>query len=535
MYSIGVDFGTASCRAILYNSYSEKTIKTVSYYYKDDEMIGNLQNSIKKEQQILQDPQQYIDGLIAVVTTLMNDQLIDKKLIVAMGIDFTSCTCLPVDKNFMPYSQVPIFKNEPNAYAKLWKSHSAQKEANHINDVLKDELLLSRYGGSISSEWLLPKLLEVKNDAPALFKEMDLYIEAGDWLVSKLTNTISRSSCHAGFKGLWEKKNGYLSQRLLNDIDSDFSTIYDTKLRGTVQSVGTIAGTLCEEFSELLNLHDQVAVSVSLIDAHAAVPGAKISTPGVLQVVMGTSTCHLLLSEEECIIPGVAGVVEDGILPGLYAYEAGQAAVGDLFASFIQEQLPPKYSEAAHENNQNIYDYLNSIAEKEQHKEHGLVILDWHHGNRSPYMNQQLSGVVIGEKLSTTAIDRYRALLESTAFGTRQIIELFTNHGVAVNEIIFTGGIPLKNEFLMQLYADVLQRPIQVISVPEIPAVGAARLAIQASGKSTNRDNSKVQSKVYQATKNTYEEKYTLYQKLGETLHKDDVMRMLFSMQNEGD
>lgn len=531
MYSIGVDFGTASCRAVLYNCKTGKIDKISKYEYKNH----RVEKLKTKELQVLQDPQEYLTGLIQVIRELQSGKMVEKNAIQAIGIDFTSCTCLPVNDKLQSLSQIEIYQNEPNAYAKLWKSHSAQNEANQINAVLKDESILTRYGGTISSEWLLPKLLEVKHDAPLLYDDMVYYMEAGDWLVSLLTNTISRSSCHAGFKGLWEKETGYLSSDLLAQIDADFSTIYQTKLKGNVQSVGTVAGNLCTEFVELLGLHDDVAVSVSLIDAHAAVPGARIDEAGVLQIVMGTSTCHLLLSDTQRMIPGVAGVVKDGILPGLYAYEAGQAAVGDLFASFITEQLPAKYSEQAKENGQDIFTYLNTLAQKEAAIEHGLVILDWHHGNRSPYMNQQLTGVVIGEKLSTTAIDRYRALVESTAFGTRQILELFVDNDVAIHKIVCTGGIPIKNDYLMQVYADVLQYDLHVISVPEIPAVGAARLAMQARNQSAVMEDESLTSRIFKPQNNKYEKQYTMYKTLGKTLHNSEVMQLLADFQSEGE
>lgn len=523
MYSIGLDYGTTSCRGVLYNAITGLVEHQVQFEYPHGVIKG------KKNQQFLQNPQDYIDAFLFIIHRIINESMVNITDIKAVGIDFTSCTCLPVQKDFNHFLQQDDNKTQNfDAYAKLWKSHSAEKEAVHITAVLKDTEIMNYYGGAVSSEWLLPKLLELKNDNYELFNHMEYFMEAGDWLVSLLTNNLSRSSCHAGFKGLYQSEEASISKELLREIDEDFEDIYSTKLRGKIDKVGTTAGFLSEEFLKLTGLSKNTQIATSIIDAHAALPGARITSTNVLQIVMGTSSCHLLLSENQVFIPGIAGVVKDGILPGFYAYEAGQAAVGDLFNHFIEHKLPHEILEAANNKKQNIFDYLNEQAEEID--AHGLIILDWHNGSRTPFMNPNLSGVVFGERLTTTAIDYYKALIESTAFGTRQIVERFEENGIDINEIVFAGGIPLKNKLLMQIYADVLQRNLTVINQQELPAVGAARLAILPI---YNENPTEELTTINYAPKsNHYEKSYQLYKELSETLAKNELLNEIHNLKS---
>lgn len=514
MYSVGLDFGTASCRGVLYNAVTGE----VEYMTQFDYPHGVIQ--AEKYQQFVQHPQDYLDAMEWIIQQIKVYGNVDVTELKAIGIDFTSCTCLPVMKDFQHFATQSSFENNQNAYAKLWKSHSAEKEAKHIESILNETTLLNYYGGDISSEWLFPKLLELKNDAPEIFEDMAYFMEAGDWLVSLLTNQLSRSSCHAGFKGLFQQEDTTLTGEILKEIDGDFEYIYETKLQGAVQQVGTTAGFLSDYYVERLGLAKGTIVGVSIIDAHAALPGARITKANQLQIVMGTSACHLLLAKDKAFIPGIAGVVKDGILPDFYAYEAGQAAVGDLFQHFIDQKLPATIFKFAKDNNQSIYDYLNEQALLVQ--SHGLIILDWHNGSRTPYMNPNLSGITFGERLTTTAVEYYKALIESTAFGTKQIIEKFESHQIPINEVVFAGGIPLKNKLLMQVYADVLQKKLTVIDQPELSAVGAARLAIQPIYQL--EPTKKLEKTYYFPQTEKYEKSYRLYKKLGETLSRNPLM-----------
>ncbi|MGE7931236.1 ribulokinase [Viridibacillus arvi] len=480
-YVIGIDFGSESGRAVLVDSENGDIIKVAEMSYPNGVLTKSLNGKPLKANMVLQNPNDYVEVLTTTVRSLLEETKVDPNYIKGMGVAFTSCTCLPVDQQLSPLCSKELYADQPHAYAKLWKSHSAEKEAQFITEKLADHPYLEKYGGVISSEWLMPKLLEILNDTPSLFEKMDYFLEAGDWIVSLLTGNVSRSTCSAGYKGLWQKKDGHLDKEILQSIHPSLADVYTLQLRGAVIPVGSSAGTLTPYFANLLGLSEHTTVGASIIDAHAAVPGAGIYKPGILQIVMGTSSCHLLLSEQEISIPGISGVVEDGILPGLYAYEAGQVAVGDIFASFIKHQVPAYYTQESKERNLTLFQLLNAKAEALEAGATGMVALDWHNGNRTPYVNSNFSGVFVGETLQTEAHEKYRTLLEATAFGTKVIVDLFEEKNIDIHQIVVTGGIPKKNPFLMQIYADVLQKEILVVDHHQIPALGAAILGAAAA------------------------------------------------------
>lgn len=537
MYSIGLDYGTESCRAALLDLQTAQIVSVVEQAYTHGVITEKLYGTQLKNNLVIQNPNDYIDCMKNLIAQLVEEQQVEVNSIKAIGIDFTSCTVLPVDASFNPLCNQEIFQQHPQAYAKLWKSHSAFQEAAHITEVLSDHPYLKKYGGIISSEWLLPKLLELKKDAPDIFKASTYYMEAGDWLVSKLTNQLVRSSCQAGFKGLWQKEAGFLNSETLQAIDPDFTNLYDTKLAGKAVSAGNFVGNLTSQMGSELSLHTDVAVAVSIIDAHSAVVGAGLSKSNEMLIVMGTSSCHMLLSDEERLIPGVAGVVEDGIFEGLYAYEAGQVAVGDIFSYFVREQLPASYVEEAKQKGCTVFDVLNAYAAEMVTGSHGLVALDWHNGNRSPYVNPNLSSVVIGETLQTKPYEKYRALIEGTAFGTKLIVELFLQSGLAIDNIILAGGIPRKNPLLVQIYADVLQKPVVVLEETQIPARGAAILGAAAYGQiplqeATRKYGVSEQVIVEPSKENqaVYETLYQNYKALVELFHNNPIMSELHEL-----
>ncbi|MEK3993947.1 ribulokinase [Psychrobacillus sp. FSL K6-2365] len=466
-YAIGIDYGTESGRVILVNIENGDIVATSVTSYPHGVITGHLNNRTLGKETALQVPQDYLDVLIKSIPVVTKE--INLNDIVGIGLDFTSSTILPVDENLNPLCQTKEHENNPHAYVKLWKHHEAEDEAKHLNNILQQEQWIKRYGGTISSEWMIPKVLEIANDDPTLFNQTPLFLEAGDWVVSKLTGNLIRNSCSAGYKGAWHKETGFIDNETLQKISPALNNIYKTKLQGIVQSSGTLAGTLTKEMSKKVGLREGTPVAVGIIDAHAALPGAGVSEPGTLVMVMGTSTCHLLLSEKEVLVPGISGVVEDGILPGYFAYEAGQAAVGDLFAHFLKNY---------HTNFETLTDEAKAL----QPGQSGLLALDWHNGCRTPYVDTTLSGALVGEKLSTTPAEVYRALLEATAFGTKVIIDLFEKHEIPINQVIATGGIPNKNNLLMQIYADILQKEITVVQTDQAPALGAAILGAVAAG-----------------------------------------------------
>lgn len=526
-FAIGIDYGTESGRVILVNIENGDIVATSVTPYPHGVITGHLNNRIIGKETALQVPQDYIHVLTKSIPEVVKG--INPTDIIGIGLDFTSCTILPVNEELKPLCELNMHEDNPHAYVKLWKHHEAEDEAKKLNEIAQNEQWLARYGGTISSEWMLPKVMEIANDDPALFNETHLFLEAGDWIVSKLTGNLTRNSCSAGYKGTWHKETGYLPNETLQKIHPALENIYNTKLAGEVKSTGTKAGTLTKEMSKLIGLNEGIPVAVGIIDAHAALPGAGVSEPDTLVMVMGTSTCHLLLSDKEVLVPGISGIVEDGILPGYFAYEAGQAAVGDLFAHFIK-------------NDKSEFETLTNEAKKLRPGESGLVALDWHNGCRTPYVDAALSGVLVGEKLSTKPYEIYRALLEATAFGTRVIIDLFENNDIPISKVVATGGIPKKNTLLMQIYADVLQKEITVVENEQAPALGAAILGAVSAGayetfpEAINKMASK-QSITYKPNEEnaeTYNKLFTIYQQLSTFFtQQSNLMHDLHNLKGE--
>lgn len=485
LYVLGIDYGTESGRVVLVNVETGELVGQQVASYPHGVLAERLPEGNVKlgKETALQVPSDYLEVLYHSVPSLLKENGIQSDQVIGIGVDFTSCTILPTTEDFTPLCELEIYKNRPHAYVKLWKHHEAEAAAQKLNQLAKSEPWIQRYGGTISAEWMIPKIMEIAEKDPEVFAATDLYMEAADWITARLTGNFIRNSCSAGYKGMWHKADGYVNAEFLKRLDPKLEDIYQTKLRGEVRSLGEKAGNLTKEMADLLGLKEGTAVAVGIIDAHAALPGVGVSEPGTLVMVMGTSTCHLLLSEKEALVPGISGVVEDGILPGFFAYEAGQAAVGDLFAWFVDHQIPAYIKEDAEVTGISVHEYLSNSAAQLSPGESGLIALDWHNGSRTPWVNMSLSGAVAGQKLSTRPAEIYRSYLEATAFGTRVIVELFEAHGIPIEKLVATGGIPKKNPLLMQIYADVLQREVVVNLNSQAPALGAAILGAIAAGK----------------------------------------------------
>lgn len=445
-YVLGIDYGTESGRVLIVDVNTGKTIAEQVVPYLHGVLTTTLPDgvTILGRETALQVPEDYLKVLSEAIPLLLQRTNLLGSQIIGIGIDFTSCTILPVKKDFTPLCEVEAYQNRPHAFVKLWKHHEAEREAKQLTRLAKDEEWIQRYGGTISAEWMIPKVMEIAAEDPEIYNQADLFMEAGDWVIARLTGELVRSSCSAGYKGMWHKKDGYIAPEFLQSLHPKMTNIYQKQLRGEVKSLGGKAGHLAKEMANLLGLAEGTAVAVGIIDAHAAVPGTGVSEPGTLVMVMGTSTCHLLLSEKEELVPGISGVVEDGILPGYFAYEAGQAAVGDLFAWFVKEQVPRYLEEEASATGVSIHELLSEQASLLAPGSSGLVALDWHNGSRTPWVDMSLSGLVIGEKLSTKPSELYRTYLEATAFGTRVIVELFEKRGIPIENLVASGGIPEK-------------------------------------------------------------------------------------------
>ncbi len=354
----------------------------------------------------------------------------------------------------------------------------------------RGEDFLARYGGKISSEWLFPKIWQILDEAPEIYEKTHKFIEAGDWVVMQLTGEEKRNSCTAGYKAIWHKQKGYPSNEFFKALDPRLENVVDEKLSRDIYPIGYKAGEITEKGARITGLNPGTAVAVANIDAHVAVPAVGIVDEGKMLMIMGTSTCHLVLGKEEKIVPGMCGVVEDGILPGYLGYEAGQSCVGDHFEWFVNNCVPAHYHREAEEKGINIHDLLSQKAEKLAVGESGLVALDWWNGNRSVLVDVDLTGLIIGCTLLTKPEEIYRALIEATAYGTRMIIDTFEESGVAIDELFAAGGIAEKNPFLMQIYSDVTNREIRISASAQTPALGSAMFGAVAAGKDRGGYNS---------------------------------------------
>ncbi len=485
-YALGLDYGTESARALLVNVSDGTVAATAVAEYEHGVMDRALPDGTPLGfEWALQDPEDYFAVLENTVKRVMKAAGVKPEQVVGIGMDFTSCTILPVDRENVPLCRHERFRKNPNAWVKLWKHHAAQPQADGLTKLATEEKepWLKVYGYRLSSEWLIPKTLQILEEAPEVYEAADRIVEAGDWLVQQLVGRRVRSSCNAGYKACYVKGEGYPSAGFLRKLHPKLEHLVSTRLDDPILPPGARAGGLTAEWAGRLGLKKGAPVAVEIIDAHAAVPGCGVSNPHEMVLVMGTSTCHMLMSKERAFVPGVAGVIEDGILPGFYGYEAGQACVGDHFAWMVRQGMPESYVKEAKERKLDAHALLTEKAAAQPPGQHGLLALDWWNGNRSILMDADLSGLLVGYTLATKPEDVYRALIEATAYGTRVIVEAFEEKGVKVNGLTACGGLAAKNEMLMQIYADVLGRPIRVAAAEHTSALGAAVLGALAAGR----------------------------------------------------
>ena len=484
-YAIGLDFGTESVRALLVDLATGATISTAVEPYADaviDERLPGTSRRLPADW-ALQNPADWLSGVERTIRATVAQSGVPRDAVAGIGIDFTACTVLPTAADGTPLCRLDAFRSEPHSWPKLWKHHGAEREAQRITQLAakRKERWLPRYGGRISSEWLLPKALEIAEHAPDVYAAATIIVEGGDWVVWQLTGTLARNACAAGYKGNWHKRDGFPCPAYLAELKPGFETLFTEKIAGSVVAPGTQVGRLVPAWAERLGLSRETAVAAAIIDAHAAVLGSGVSGPGTLVMMMGTSTCHLFMAEREQPVEGMAGVVEDGIVQGFYAYESGQAAVGDVLAWMTQHATPPNYHAEAASHGISLHDLLMTKSEAFGPGGSGLLALDWWNGNRSTLGRSDLSGLLVGTTLGTRAEHIFHALVEATAFGTRAIVESFTDQALELSSIVAGGGLT-RNAALMQIYADVTGRPIAVTGAAQASALGAAMLAAVAAG-----------------------------------------------------
>jgi len=480
---VGVDFGTLSGRAVVVRVSDGAELASAEHVYAHAVLDRNLPDGTRLPPGwALQVPSDYIDVLRNAVPEALARAGVRPDQVIGIGTDFTACTVLPVLADGTPLCELPGLENRPHAYVKLWRHHAAQGQADRINALAAEmkEPWLERYGGKVSSEWEFAKALQVLEEDPEIYRRTERWLEAADWIVWRLCGTYVRNACTAGYKGQYQDGT-YPSRDYLAALNTDFADFVTDKLDHPIGQLGDPAGVLKAEAAAWTGLREGITVCVGNVDAHVTAPAAVAVEPGQMVAIMGTSTCHVMSSDQQGVVPGMCGVVDGGILPGLWGYEAGQSGVGDIFGWFVRTGLPAEYAERAAAAGQTPHEYLTALAAGQKVGEHGLVALDWHSGNRSVLVDHDLSGLLIGQTLSTRPEDIYRALLEATAFGTRTIIDAFESAAVPVTELIIAGGLT-KNALLMQIYADVTRRPLSIIGSTQGPALGAAMHAAVAAG-----------------------------------------------------
>ena len=484
-YVIGLDFGTLSGRCVVVDCRDGRELAEATCEYPHGVMDERLPNGKKLPPlYALQHPEDYLLVLKTTIREALEKAQISPENIAGVGIDFTACTLIPVDKTGTPLCLRPEFAAEPHAYVKLWKHHAAHREADDINALAESrkEVWLDVYGGKVSSEFALPKILQVLRKAPNVYAETARFIEAADWVVSKLVGKETHSRSFAGYKGLYYD-NAYPSNAFMTALHPGLDGIIGTKVSTIINDVCTAAGNISAEGAALTGLLEGTPVAVPMIDAHAAMPAMKITGAGELMFIMGTSGCHIVNATTKQNVRGICGHVMDSVIPGYDTYEAGQSAMGDIYDWFVKNYTPAAYAEEAKQRGVSAHVILTEKAEKLAVGESGLIALDWMNGNRSILNDAQLSGLILGMTLQTKPEEIYRALLESTAFGTKMIIDTLEQNRIPITCVKVAGGIANKNALLMQIYADVLNREFLVCDSTQAGALGSAIYGAVASGR----------------------------------------------------
>lgn len=482
-YVVGVDFGTLSGRALVVRVADGAELGTAVHEYAHAVIEDRLPDGRPLPPDwALQVPDDYREVLRTAVPAAVAAAGIDPARVIGIATDFTACTMVPTLADGTPLNELAEYAGRPHAYVKLWKHHAAQPQADRINRLAaeREESWLPRYGGLISSEWEFAKGLQLFEEDRDLYDRMDRWVEAADWIVWQLCGGYVRNACTAGYKGI-RQDGAYPTPDFLEALAAGFGGFVADKVDQPIGQLGDRAGGLTTEAAAWTGLPEGIAVAVGNVDAHVTAPAAQAVGPGQMVAIMGTSTCHVMNGETLREVPGMCGVVDGGIVAGLWGYEAGQSGVGDIFGWFTRTSVPASYAEAATAAGESLHEHLTRLAAEQEVGEHGLVALDWHSGNRSVLVDHELSGLVIGQTLATRPEDVYRALLEATAFGTRVIVETFRDSGVPVQQFIVAGGLA-DNALLMQIYADVTRLPLSIIDSEQGPALGSAIHAAVAAG-----------------------------------------------------
>ncbi len=539
-YVLGLDFGSLSARALLMDTRTGTETASAVFDYPHGVMDRALPNGTPlPADTALQHPQDYLDALCTLTRAVLDRAGIAPDSIAGITLDFTASTPLVLNDEGVPLCFLPEFRGEPHAYVKMWKHHAAQAQAERITELAAeyDPHMLDAYSGRVSSEWLIPKLLQILEEAPEVYRAAARFAESGDWIVRTLTGVDCSSTNMAGYKALWRPGIGYPDRAFLETLNPAFADAAD-KLAHDIRPVGVCAGYVTETAAEMTGLAPGTPVGVSIIDAHAAYPAAGATQNGKLMMIVGTSNCCLTTADTETGAPGVF-CVRDGILPGVYGYEAGQACFGDHFDWFCKHQVPASYTAAAEAAGVSIHTYLSELAAKKKPGETGLLALDWWNGVRTDLMDERLHGVMLGMTLATKPEDQYRALMEGCAFGTRVVLDCYRQAGIVIDEGFACGGIAKKNPQLLQILSDVLGIPLHIAATDQAGALGCAMWAAVMSGIfPTLKDAAAVMvrppirtHRPDRANSAVYDRIYALYRELHDSMGKENsILRRLSAL-----
>ena len=495
-YAIGLDFGTNSCRSLLVDIADGTEIGSVVFDYPSGE-LGILTDP-KDPNVARQNPNDYLEGLEFIISKALakakeTSPDFDPADVIGVGVDTTGSTPIPVDEQGTPLGLKAEFKDNLDAMVWLWKDHTAHAEAKEITRtaaMMRPEYL-AKCGGIYSSEWWWSKILHIKRTAPLVYQAAHSFVEHCDYIPAVLSgNTdpaaLIRGVCAAGHKAMYSDEWGGLPDKgFLEALDPDLPHLRD-RLYDKAFSAGQAAGKLCEEWAKRTGLKPGTAISVGAFDCHMGAVACGVKE-GTLTKILGTSTCDITVSSTERElkdIPGLCGIVDGSVLPEHYGIEAGQSAVGDIFLWIVHHIVPDTYGSTPEEKFSNMEKAMASQPPGAS----GLLALDWNNGNRTVLVDTRLSGLLIGQTLHTEAHEIYRAYIEATAFGALTIIRRMEEYNVAINEVVTTGGLAVKNITLMQIYADILGRPLKVAASDQTCALGAALFGAAASGKVTLPD-----------------------------------------------
>lgn len=542
-YVIGVDFGTLSARALLLDVVSGTEVAESVFEYPHGVISNRLGQGELPPKFALQHPGDYLQALGHTVKGVMAEAGIGADEVKGIGVDFTTCTILPLDEENRPLCLDPRFAEEPHAYVKLWKHHGAAQYADRLTQSAKlcAPQMLVRYGGKLSFQWMFPKIMEVLQEAPDVFNVANRFAEAGDWITAQLTGRETHSLSFAGYKACFDPDAGYPEEAFLTEADPRLAGIIGTKVSKTVDPVCTIAGCVDGSGAELTGLAEGTPVAVAMPDAHVALPALNITEDRKMMLILGTSICHLINSSQPKEVPGVCGCIKDGVIPGHYTYEAGQPSCGDALDVFIEHFTPAEYRAEAAQRNMTLHQLYIEKASALRIGQSGLIVLDWFNGNRSTLNDSDLSGMLLGLTLHTRPEEIYRALLEGCAFGSRMIIENFEEHGVQIDSVVASGGIAMKNGLMMQIYADVIGKPVSVAGSVQASARGSALYAAVAAGLYPDIRQAAMalaipDREVYEPCPDStgiYEEMYREYRKLYRYFGKENlVMHRLRAMKH---